>query len=77
MSKNNYLNEGESEIFWLDNFNGEAQGGLYWRGFDLINFLERCKKQGIKIVGIKIDDSYNIEFIRKKEEMENENKSTN
>jgi hypothetical protein len=66
MSKNNYLKEEESEIFWLDGFKGEAEGGIYVRAFEIIRLLERCKETGMKIVGIKFDDSFNMELIREK-----------
>jgi hypothetical protein len=56
------------EIFWLDKFEGEAHGGLFVRN-PLFEFLERCEKQGIKVVGIKKPDDWNLEliFIKEKE----------
>ena len=63
MSNNDLIKEGEERQYWLDKFEGKAKSGVYWRGYDLIEFIKRCEKQLGKVVAIKLDSSYNIEFI--------------
>jgi len=64
--------ECEEKIFWLDKYEGGTQGGIFWRGFDLVRFIERVETElGKKVVAIKIEPdsdnkekfSANIEFI--------------
>ena len=31
----------EKEVFWKDSFNGEAEGGLMFRSFDLNQFIKK------------------------------------
>ena len=50
------------EVFWLDNFEGNAQGGYFIRN-DLFKFFQKLKESGKKPVGIKVDDNYNMEII--------------
>jgi len=54
-------NEG---IFWLDDYNGKAQGGYYTR-CDLKKHIKHFKEQGLKVVGIKVseDSDWNLQFI--------------
>ena len=52
-------------IFWKDNFHGEGKGGLIYRAFDLNKFVTKIEELGDEIVGIRFDDSNNIEFITK------------
>ena len=64
-------NEG---IFWLDDYQGKAIGGYYVR-CNLKQHIEQFKKQGFKVVGIKVceDSNWNLQFICEKiEEVENE-----
>lgn len=52
-------------VFWTDDVkpNTEYIGGLYYRS-EIKDFVERVEADGDKeIVGIKIDDTYNLEFI--------------
>ena len=46
-------------------------GGYYFRS-DLKDFVERIQSQGNKVVGIVIDDTYNLELIVQEEEQEEE-----
>ena len=59
-------------IFWKDGFEGECRGGLYFRAFDMMKFVDRIQSEGQEIVAIKFDDSNNLEFIvgKMKEEPE-------
>ena len=52
-------------IFWKDGWEGEAKGGIYFRAFDLNKFINNLEIKGESVVGIKFDDSNNIEFITK------------
>lgn len=61
-------------IFWDDNFKGEAIGGYFIRN-DLCKFLKKLQDGGKTPVGIKVDDSLNLEVIVKKGEI-NGNKNT-
>ena len=54
--------EGE---FWKDGFEGEAEGGLMFRAFDLNKFINGIEEKDKEVVGIIFDDSNNIEFITK------------
>ena len=58
-------------IFWKDGWEGEAKGGIYFRAFDLNKFINNLEIKGESVVGIKFDDSNNIELII--EETENDN----
>lgn len=55
------------QIFWLDKWEGKARSGYYVRN-PLCEFFKRCKQNGLKIVGLVIDDSYNLEAICEKTE---------
>ena len=57
--------EEEYRVFWTNDVkpNTEYIGGLYYRS-EIKDFVERVEADGDKeIVGIKIDDTYNLEFI--------------
>jgi len=54
-------------IFWVDGFDGAVEGGYYIRN-DLFKFFTKLRDSGKTPVGIRIDDSYNMEIIIAKEE---------
>jgi hypothetical protein len=54
----------EDEIFWKDGFNGEAEGGVYFRSFDLNKFIKKLEEKD-EVVGIKFEGN-NLELIIKK-----------
>ena len=57
--------EEEYRVFWTNDVkpNTEYIGGLYYRS-EIKDFVERVEADGDKErVGIKIDDTYNLEFI--------------
>lgn len=56
---------GDKQIFWLAGWSGDSNGGFFCRN-DMKEFFERCEKQGMKIVGIVYDGSYDLEFIIEK-----------
>ena len=58
-----------SEIFWLDNFEGECQGGFFVRNVDMKNHFNKVEESNKKVVGIKVTkDSNEIELILKDKE---------
>ena len=56
------MKEFETEIFWLDKFEGEAKGGLWFRAFDVNKFIQKVQNLNKKVVGIKFEGN-NLELI--------------
>lgn len=56
----------ESKIFWLEDFEGAAQGGYFIRNM-LKDFFVKLEENGKIPVGIKYDGSYNLEILVKNE----------
>ena len=54
----------EKKIFWLDKFNGKAQGGYYFRAFDLIKFMKLVEEEEGEVVGLEFEDN-NVNVIIK------------
>ena len=55
----------EQKIFWLDEFKeGKAQGGYYFRAFDLVKFMKLVEKEEGEIVGLEFEDN-NVNIIIK------------
>jgi len=52
----------EGKIFWLEDYQGKCSGGYFYRS-DLFKAFEKFNSNNLKIVGIKIGDDFNIEFI--------------
>jgi len=52
----------QEQIFWLDKWEGIAQGGFFVRN-DLKDFVDKLTAKGLKIVGIKFDGTYNLDVI--------------
>jgi len=50
------------EQFWLDQFNGNAKGGYFIRN-DLVKSIKKLESQGLKVVGIRFDGTWNLELI--------------
>ena len=51
-----------TEIFWLDEFEGEAKGGLWFRAFDLNKFIQKVQTEDKKVVGMRFEGN-NMELI--------------
>ena len=51
-----------TEIFWLDEFEGEAKGGLWFRAFDLNKFIQKVQADDKKVVGMRFEGN-NMELI--------------
>jgi len=52
------------KIFWLDKFNGKAQGGYYFRAFELIKFMKLVEEEEGEVVGLEFEDN-NVNIIIK------------
>ena len=52
-----------SGIFWLTGFQGDATGGIFFRSFDLNQFLRNLElDQGMNVVGLRFKEN-NMEVI--------------
>ena len=57
----------DEKIFWLEEFTeGAATGGFFVRN-TLKEFIKKLEDDGKEVVGIKIDDTFNLEVIIKSE----------
>ena len=54
----------KERIYWQDNKDGEFKDGYYVR-CDIHKSIKMFEEKGFEVIGIKIDDSWNIEFICK------------
>lgn len=52
----------ETRTYWKDNENGKFQGGFFIRS-DLHKNIKHFEDKGYRVIGIKVDDSWNLEFI--------------
>ena len=53
------------KIFWLDEFKeGKAQGGYYFRAFDLIKFMKLVEKEEGEVVGLCFEGN-NVDILIK------------
>ena len=57
----------KNKIFWVDNFNGKANGGYYFRAFDLVKFMKLVEKEEGEVVGLEFDGN-NVNVIIKANE---------
>lgn len=55
----------EDEIFWKENWQGDAKGGIMFRSFDLNKFIKLVEEKD-EVVGIKFDGN-NLELIVSKQ----------
>ena len=58
----NQFTEETPGLFWLDGFNGTASGGFFIRN-NIKEFITRLNETGRKVVGFKLDGSFNLEVI--------------
>lgn len=61
----------EKQVFWKDDFDGEAKGSLHFRSFDLNQFIKKVEKEGDEVVGIKFEGN-NLELIIKNKKCQKE-----
>lgn len=52
----------EEQVFWKDDFKGEAQGGIFFRSFDFNKFLRTVEEEQGEVVGFRFDGN-NVEVI--------------
>ena len=50
------------EIYWLDKWEGGCKGGFFIR-CGLFERIKHFEEKGYKVIGIKIEDGWNLEFI--------------
>jgi hypothetical protein len=55
----------KSKIFWLEEFkDGRAQGGYYFRAFDLVKFMKLVVKEEGVVVGLEFEGNIVIVIIK-------------
>ena len=52
----------KEKIYWLDNEGRKFQGGFFIR-CDLFKCIKMFEEKGYRVIGIKVTDSWNLEFI--------------
>ena len=57
------------KTFWKDGFQGKAEGGYYFRAFDLVKFINRLEDSKGEVVGLEFDGN-NINVIVKSKSKE-------
>ena len=55
-------------IFWKEGFEGNCKGGIMFRAFDLNKLIKLIEVKGDNVIGIKFDNSNNIELIIEEKE---------
>jgi hypothetical protein len=58
------------KIYWIEDWEGKAKGGLYFR-CDLFKWVQKAEESGMKVVGIAIDESWDMELIVEAEVVKN------
>ena len=70
LHKKDGIKKMDRKMFFDDNFKGIAKGGLYVRN-DLFKFFKKLSADGIRPVGIVIEDGWDLEIITEVKEDEN------
>ena len=52
----------KNQVFWKEDFNGKAKGGVFFRSFDLNKFMERVESSDEEVVGLKFEGN-NVEIL--------------
>jgi len=52
----------EEQVFWKDGFEGKAEGGIFFRSFELNKFLRGVEEDRGEVVGLRFDGN-NVEVI--------------
>jgi len=52
----------EEQVFWKDGFEGKAEGGLFFRSFELNKFLRNVEEDRGEVVALRFDGN-NVEVI--------------
>lgn len=59
MKKEIKLNE---RTYWDETYRGKAQGGFFVRS-NLFELIKQFEEKGYKVIGIKVADNWNLEFV--------------
>ncbi len=54
--------EVKDKVFWKDDFTGRASGGIFFRAYDLVQFIKKVEETKGKVIGINFEGN-NIELI--------------
>jgi len=54
----------KGKIFWLDGFEGKAQGGIHYRTFDMAKFMNTVENKMGEVVGLRFEGN-NCEMLFK------------
>jgi hypothetical protein len=57
-----YLENKARPVFFAADWAGKARGGYYVR-CDLFKHIEKLEKGGLKVVGIEVNDKWNLHLI--------------
>ena len=60
--KDKIQEELEERTYWDETYTGKAQGGFFIRS-NLFELIKSFEEKGYKVIGIKVTDSWNLEFI--------------
>jgi hypothetical protein len=52
----------KERIYWNEEYKGKCKGGFFIRS-DLFKSIKQFVEKGYKIIGIKVTDNWNLEFI--------------
>ena len=52
----------KNQVFWKEDFDGKAKGGVFFRSFDLNKFMEKVESSDEEVVGIRFEGN-NLELI--------------
>ena len=61
----------EEQVFWLEDWEGKAKDGLYFRS-DLFLRIKKAEKNGFKVVGIGFNGTWDINLITEVKQNEKE-----
>ncbi len=58
----------ENKTFWKEEleWEGEIEGGYYFRAFELVKFFKKLEKENKEVVGLEFDDN-NVNVITRDE----------
>jgi len=52
----------KERIYWDEGYVGECKGGFFIRS-NLFELIKHFEEKGYKVAGIKVTDSWNLEFV--------------
>ena len=56
---------GVTMIFWQEDYEGPAEGGLFFRAYDMVQSIKDVQSTGRKVVGFRFHDN-NVEILTEK-----------